>query len=264
MREARFVSLIVLLFFVTGCAQLTYRKKAALTSAAICGVVGAAAGGGIAHNSNDHDISEGQGIPIGAITGALLCGSLAYLLAEEPKAASAPPPPPKPAPSPRVEAPPPPPPPAPPPRVEAPPPPPKPAPPPRVEAPPPPPPPAPPPRVEPPPKSRTIVLDDVLFDFDKIDIKPKGRRILDRLVKFLNENKDKNIDLEGHTDWIGTEKYNQRLSVRRAASVRNYLIKMGVSSSRITARGFGEARHIANNQTSEGRAKNRRVEVKIH
>ena len=233
MREARFVSLIVLLFFVTGCAQLTYRKKAALTGAAICGVVGAAAGGVIAHNSNDHGISEGQGIPIGAITGALLCGSLAYLFAEEPKAAPAPPPPPKPAP------------------------------PPRVEAPPPPPPPAPPPRVEPPPKSRTIILDDVLFDFDKIDIKPTGRRILDRLVKFLNENRDKRIDLEGHTDWIGTEKYNQGLSERRAASVRNYLIKMGVSSSRITARGFGEARRIANNQTSEGRAKNRRVEVKI-
>ena len=94
MREVRFVSLIVLLFFVTGCAQMTYRKKAALTSAAICGVVGAAAGGAIAHNSNDHDISEGQGIPIGAITGALLCGSLAYLFAEEPKAAPAPPPPP--------------------------------------------------------------------------------------------------------------------------------------------------------------------------
>ena len=232
MREARFASLIVLLFFVTGCAQLTYRKKAALTGAAICGVVGAAAGGVIAHNSNDHDISEGQGIPIGAITGALLCGSLAYLFAEEPKAAPAPPPPPKPAPPPRVEAPPPP-------------------------------PPAPPPRVEPPPKSRTIILDDVLFGFDKIDIKPTGRRILDRLVKFLNENRDKRIDLEGHTDWIGTEKYNQGLSERRAASVRNYLIKMGVSSSRITARGFGEARRIANNQTSEGRAKNRRVEVKI-
>ncbi len=259
MREARFVSLIALLFFVTGCAQMTYRKKAALKGAAICGVVGAAAGGAIAHNSNDHNISEGQWIHIGAITGALVCGSLAYLFAEEPKAA--PPAPPEPAPPPRVEAPPPPP-PAPPPKVEAPPPPPKPAPPPRVEAPPPPP-PAPPPRFEPPPKSRTIVLDDVLFDFDKINIKPKGRRILDRLVKFLNENRDKKIDLEGHTDWIGTEKYNQGLSERRAASVRNYLIKMGVSSSRITARGFGEARHIANNQTSEGRAKNRRVEVKI-
>ncbi len=261
MREARFVSLIALLFIVTGCAQMTYRKKAALTGAAICGVVGAAAGGAIAHNSNDHNISEGQGIPIGAITGALLCGSLAYLFAEEPKAAPAPPPPPKPAPPPRVEATPPPPKPAPPPRVEAPPPPPKPAPPPRVEAPPPP--PAPPPRVEPPPKSRTIVLDDVLFDFDKTDIKPNGRRILDRLVKFLNENRDKRVDLEGHTDWIGTEKYNLGLSERRAASVRNYLIKMGVSSSRITSRGFGEARPIANNQTSEGRAKNRRVEVKI-
>jgi OOP family OmpA-OmpF porin len=103
----------------------------------------------------------------------------------------------------------------------------------------------------------------VLFDFDKTDIKPQGRRILDRLVKFLNENRDKRVDLEGYTDWIGTEKYNQGLSKRRAASVMNYLIKMGVSASRSTARGFGEASPIANNQTSEGRAKNRRVEVKI-
>lgn len=206
-------------------------------------------GGAVAHNSNDHDISEGQGIPIGAITGALICGSLAYLFAEEPK-----PPPAKPAPPPRVEAPPPPPKPAPPPpRVEAPPPPPKPAPPP----------PPPPPRIEAPPPVRTIVLDDVLFDFDKTAIKPNGRRILDRLVKFLNENRNKRVELEGYTDWIGTEKYNQGLSERRAASVRNYLIEKGVSPSRISARGFGEARPIADNRTREGRAKNRRVEVKI-
>ncbi|MFQ5917379.1 MAG: OmpA family protein, partial [Candidatus Binatia bacterium] len=141
-------------------------------------------------------------------------------------------------------------------------PPPPPPPPPRVEAPPPPPPP-PPPRIEAPPPVRTIVLDDVLFDFDKTAIKPNGRRILDRLVNFLNENRNKRVELEGYTDWIGTEKYNQGLSERRAASVRNYLIEKGVSPSRITARGFGEASPIADNRTREGRAKNRRVEVKV-
>lgn len=102
-----------------------------------------------------------------------------------------------------------------------------------------------------------------MFDFDKTAIKPDGARILDRLVEFLNQNPDKKVDLEGHTDWIGTEKYNQGLSERRAASVRNYLTEKGINPGRITTRGFGELKPIADNKTRDGRAKNRRVEVKI-
>jgi OOP family OmpA-OmpF porin len=110
---------------------------------------------------------------------------------------------------------------------------------------------------------RTIILDHVLFDFDKTAIKPDGAKILDRLVAFLKENPDKRVDLEGHTDWIGTDKYNQGLSERRANSVKSHLTKNGVNASRIAMRGFGKTKPIADNKTSDGRAKNRRVEVKV-
>lgn len=79
----------------------------------------------------------------------------------------------------------------------------------------------------------------------------------------MNENREKKVDLEGHADWTGTEQYNQGLSERRAASVQNYLVKKGIDESRITTRGFGETKPIADNKTREGRAKNRRVEVKV-
>lgn len=102
-----------------------------------------------------------------------------------------------------------------------------------------------------------------MFDFDKTAIKPDGAKILDRLVEFLNQNPEKKVDLEGHTDWIGTEKYNQGLSERRAASVRNYVVKKGIDSKRIVTRGFGETKPIADNKTRDGRAKNRRVEAKV-
>lgn len=106
-------------------------------------------------------------------------------------------------------------------------------------------------------------MDDVLFDFDKTAVKPDGAKILDRLVEFLKENPDRKVELEGHTDWIGTDKYNQGLSERRAASVKNYVVKKGVDPSRIATRGFGESKPIADNKTRAGRAKNRRVEVKV-
>jgi hypothetical protein len=109
---------------------------------------------------------------------------------------------------------------------------------------------------------RTIILDDVLFDFDKSNIKPEAGAILDRLVAFMNENRDKKVNLSGHTDNVGTEAYNQRLSERRANSVKDYIAKKGVDANRISAQGFGESKPIADNKTREGRAKNRRVEIK--
>ena len=110
---------------------------------------------------------------------------------------------------------------------------------------------------------RTIILDNVLFDFDKTAIKPDGAKILDRLVAFLKENPGQKADLEGHTDSVGTDKYNQGLSERRAASVTDYLTKRGVDASRISMKGFGESKPIADNKTAEGRARNRRVEIKV-
>jgi OOP family OmpA-OmpF porin len=106
-------------------------------------------------------------------------------------------------------------------------------------------------------------LDDVLFDFDKSNIKPEAAAILDRLVAFMNENKNQRANLSGHTDSIGTEAYNQRLSERRVNSVRDYVVKKGVDGERMSGQGFGESKPIADNKTKEGRAKNRRVEIKV-
>jgi OOP family OmpA-OmpF porin len=132
----------------------------------------------------------------------------------------------------------------------------------------PPPPPPPPPQARPaptppPPPVRTIVLDNVLFDFDKTAIKPDGAKILDRLIAFLKENPDRKVALEGHTDSVGTPQYNQGLSERRANSVKDYLTKRGVAANRVSTTGFGLTRPIADNKTAEGRAKNRRVEIKV-
>jgi len=110
---------------------------------------------------------------------------------------------------------------------------------------------------------RTIILDDVLFDFDKSNIKPEAGTILDRLVAFMTENKDRRANLAGHTDNVGTDAYNQALSERRVNSVKDFVVKKGIDSSRISGQGFGESKPIADNKTAGGRAKNRRVEIKV-
>jgi OOP family OmpA-OmpF porin len=128
--------------------------------------------------------------------------------------------------------------------------------------------PVPEPKPVPPPKpapvERTIILDDVLFDFDRSTVKPEAGAILDRLIAFMNENKDKKVNLSGYTDNIGTEAYNQKLSERRVASVRDYVVKKGVDGGRVSGQGFGESKPIADNKTAAGRAKNRRVEIKVN
>ena len=104
----------------------------------------------------------------------------------------------------------------------------------------------------------------MLFDFDKSNVKPEAAAILDRLVAFMNENKASKTALAGFTDNIGTEAYNLKLSDRRVNSVRDYVVKKGVDSGRISGQGFGESKPIADNKTKEGRAKNRRVEIKVN
>ncbi len=137
----------------------------------------------------------------------------------------------------------------------------------KEEAPPPPPPPvakpAPKPAPPPPPVEEKIVLRGVNFDFDKADIRPDAAVILDEAASLLNENPGRNVSVGGHTDSVGAEAYNLSLSERRAASVKDYLVGKGVDASRLTTQGYGEANPIASNDTADGRALNRRVELNL-
>jgi OOP family OmpA-OmpF porin len=104
----------------------------------------------------------------------------------------------------------------------------------------------------------------VLFDFDRSNVKPEAAKILDRLVAFMQENKTSKVTLSGHTDNVGSDAYNQKLSERRVTAVREYVVKKGVDAGRISGQGFGESKPIADNKTREGRSKNRRVEIKVN
>jgi OOP family OmpA-OmpF porin len=111
--------------------------------------------------------------------------------------------------------------------------------------------------------SKVTYAADAFFDFDKSVVKPAGKAKLDDLVA-----KVKGINLEviiavGHTDSIGSDAYNQKLSVRRAEAVKAYLVSKGIEKNRIYTEGKGEKQPVASNKTKEGRAKNRRVEIEV-
>lgn len=99
------------------------------------------------------------------------------------------------------------------------------------------------------------------FDFDKADIKPDSRPIVEQIVKLLKNNPTLELTVEGHTDNAGTPAYNRRLSEARAKSVVAALTAEGIEASRLKAAGYGQDKPIASNSTDEGRAKNRRVEL---
>jgi outer membrane protein OmpA-like peptidoglycan-associated protein len=131
-------------------------------------------------------------------------------------------------------------------------------------APPPPAPPPPPPVAAAPPMKKKIVLRGVNFDFDKYNIRPDAVPILEEAAKTLKDESELTVSVNGYTDAIGSAEYNQRLSERRANSVKNYLETLGVSGSRLTAQGFGKTNPVASNDTAEGRAQNRRVELVVN
>jgi OOP family OmpA-OmpF porin len=121
---------------------------------------------------------------------------------------------------------------------------------------------APPPPPPPPPKGTKIAtVGEAHFDFDKAELKPSARDVLDEAVKTMQDNPTLRVVVEGHADSIGSEAYNQRLSERRAEAVKRFLVQRGVESSRIETRGFGETKPIASNDTKAGRAENRRAEI---
>ena len=105
------------------------------------------------------------------------------------------------------------------------------------------------------------IPSDVSFDTNRYDIKPNLRPILDRFATTLNQNTVTTMTIIGHTDSTGTDAINNPLSVNRAASTRDYLVARGVAANRIAIDGRGSREPIADNNTVEGRAKNRRVEI---
>ena len=104
---------------------------------------------------------------------------------------------------------------------------------------------------------------DAFFDFDKAVLKPEGKAKLDDLTSKIQGINLEVIIAVGHTDSVGTDTYNQRLSVRRAEAVKAYLVSKGIERNRVYTEGKGEKQPVADNRTAEGRAKNRRVEIEV-
>jgi outer membrane protein OmpA-like peptidoglycan-associated protein len=107
------------------------------------------------------------------------------------------------------------------------------------------------------------VLEGIVFDYDKWDIRPEFYPSLDEAATVLKKNPDLKVEIQGHTDNTGSAEYNQRLSEKRARSVMEYFLKKGVEPERLSSAGYGFTKPVTSNRTPEGRAMNRRVELKI-
>jgi OmpA-OmpF porin, OOP family len=130
--------------------------------------------------------------------------------------------------------------------------------------------PAPAPVVTPPPpppapaakEQGSIIFRNINFDFDKSNIKPESYPVLDEVTEYLKANPNVKMEVQGHTDSKGTAAYNLKLSDRRAAAVKTYLVGKGIAADRLETKGYGLSKPIAPNDTEENRARNRRVEFK--
>lgn len=118
------------------------------------------------------------------------------------------------------------------------------------------------PRVEP-EVGKSIVLDHIFFDFDKAELKPESHAELEKVVHLLTDYPHMRIEIGAHTDDQGSEAYNIRLSNDRAKAVVDHLVKEKVDAARLSWKGYGKSRPVADNATEEGRAKNRRVEFTV-
>jgi outer membrane protein OmpA-like peptidoglycan-associated protein len=108
-----------------------------------------------------------------------------------------------------------------------------------------------------------VNMSDVLFDTGKFSLRPEAREKLAKVAGIVSGHPGLRLDVEGHTDSVGTDDYNQQLSEERGGSVRDYLIEQGMVGSSVSSKGFGKTQPIASNDTAVGRQQNRRVELVI-
>jgi outer membrane protein OmpA-like peptidoglycan-associated protein len=118
-------------------------------------------------------------------------------------------------------------------------------------------------KATPTPRGLVLTLGDVLFDTGRAELNPGSARKLDQLAQFLTDHRERRVQIDGFTDSVGTDSYNQDLSQRRADAVKSSLIARGIDSSRIGSQGYGKGFPVATNVDSGGRQLNRRVEVVI-
>jgi outer membrane protein OmpA-like peptidoglycan-associated protein len=108
-----------------------------------------------------------------------------------------------------------------------------------------------------------VNMSDVLFDTGKSTLRPLAREKLAKVAGIVSGHPGLRLDVEGYTDSVGGDEYNQQLSEQRGTSVRDYLMMQGMQGSSVTAKGFGKTQPVASNDTAEGRQQNRRVELVI-
>ena len=111
--------------------------------------------------------------------------------------------------------------------------------------------------------AKTYTLDNVHFDFGKATLRPESFPELEELISYLKHKDDIKIEIAGHTDNVGKDADNLRLSQQRADAIRTYITKKGITPARVMAKGYGAAEPVADNDTDEGRQLNRRTEVRI-
>ena len=107
----------------------------------------------------------------------------------------------------------------------------------------------------------TWVIDTAHFDFDKAVVKPSAYDFLDKIAEYLNNNPEMFVNINGHTDSIGSKAYNDVLSLKRAEAVKSYIVDKGIDENRLSCQGFAFSKPVSSNKTTEGRALNRRVEI---
>ena len=112
-------------------------------------------------------------------------------------------------------------------------------------------------------KAQVVVLPNIEFAYDRAELTEDGRTTLGTVVRFMNDQPEITLEVWGHTDAKGAEVYNLRLSQKRAAAVEAFLTQSGIDAGRLKSAGFGESRPLADNETDEGRERNRRVELNI-